>query len=347
MFDRVGERVAVFDLTGAGSVPVWAIAVIVAFFVAVYVLASIRGVLDGRIGRVALIAVALLLALTAWWGLDHLAHRDLAGERLALEGQAFELTTRALAPGSALVCLDAVAGDMMEDACEKALFASPEATAAAVAYVAAELSILASASEHARRGEVRYGSAVMNLRRSVEADRFGIVAHVLAVRDGCTPDQCAALTFLQGTGRVRENLAERPFDTYLKSHLANWPAAGSGQAAHNPSAGPVPSVPNAAGPYAAGQASALPSVPNPYAPGPYAPGPYAAGQAPALPSVPNPYAPGPYAPGPYAAGQAPVLSAAKQPNNLYYPSSASIPAVSIMTAEPQQPQSPPRPRSQR
>ena len=43
--------------------------------------------------------------------------------------------------------LDPIAGDTVEVACEKVLFASPEATAAAVSYVAAQLSILASAAE--------------------------------------------------------------------------------------------------------------------------------------------------------------------------------------------------------
>ena len=61
---------------------------------------------------------------------------------------AFDLATRALAPGSALACLDTIAGETVENACEKALFASPEATAAAVSYVAAQLSLLAAGSDH-------------------------------------------------------------------------------------------------------------------------------------------------------------------------------------------------------
>ena len=42
---------------------------------------------------------------------------------------------RAIAPGSALSCLDEMAGEAVEAACEKGVFASPEAVAAAVKYV--------------------------------------------------------------------------------------------------------------------------------------------------------------------------------------------------------------------
>jgi hypothetical protein len=81
------------------------------------------------------------------------------------------------------------------------------------------------------------------MRRSLEADRFGIVAHVLAVRDGCTPSQCPAFAFLQGTGRVSINLAERPFDAYLRSHMASWPAGGAQAASNPPAVNPAPNPP--------------------------------------------------------------------------------------------------------
>lgn len=251
------------------SLPVWTVAVVAAFAVVVGALAFIRGEADGRITAVVGVVLVLILALSGWWLLDRLAVRDSAAERRALDARAFELATRALMPGSALACLDAIAGATVEDACEKSLFASPEATAAAVSYVAAQLSLLASGREHARSGDPGAGTA--NLRRALEADRFGIVAHVLATRDGCTPNQCSAYFLLQDASRVSANLAERSFEARVQSYMAGWPPAGGRPVASNPPAAPPPAT---------------------------------------------------------------VAGAARVPNNLYFPSSASIPPVNIMTAEP-------------
>jgi hypothetical protein len=241
MLDRVGEGVT--DVTASGSLPMWALAVVAAFAAVAYILASVRNHADRGSLPVAQVAVVLMLVLAGWWALDEFNRRDLAAERRALEARAFELSSRALMPGSALSCLDPLASDRLDEPCERALFATPEATAAAVSYVGAQLSLLAAASEHVRRGGPSYGSALTTVRRSVEADRFGIVAHVLAVRDGCTPEQCAAFAFLQGTARVVANLAERPFETSLKTRMANWPAAVAAPGASAPVANATPAAP--------------------------------------------------------------------------------------------------------
>ena len=57
--------------------------------------------------------------------------------------------TGAIAPGSALSCLDEMAGEAVSTACEKAVFASPEAVAAAVKYVAAQLALLKDGTAYA------------------------------------------------------------------------------------------------------------------------------------------------------------------------------------------------------
>src|SRR6266403_574258 len=144
MLDRAGETA--LDLTGIVSLPVWAVVAIAA----VLALALVRG--RGERASVSVAILVLILALAGWWARDHFARRDLAAAQRALDARGFELATRAFMPGSALGCLDAIAGETVEAACEKALFASPEATAAAVSYVAAQLSLLAAAGEHARRG---------------------------------------------------------------------------------------------------------------------------------------------------------------------------------------------------
>jgi hypothetical protein len=272
MFERVAQAA---DVTATGFGSGWAFAFIAILVVAAYALAAFRGYIDGSARSLMQAAVVFLLALAGWWALDDLNRRDFSAERRALEARAFEVTTRALMPGSALACLDPMAGEGVEDDCEKAVFATAEATAAAVAYVGVQLSLLASANNHARRGGRGNGSDLVNIRRSVEADRFGIVAHVLAVREGCAPDRCAAFAFLQATSRISANLTRRPFEAHLRQHMVNWQTAAP--------AGPVASSPP---------------------------------------------------PGPSASAATP-----KVPNNLYFPSSASIPPVNIMTAEPQAPPS--------
>jgi len=238
MLDRGGATA--LDLTGVVSLPVWAVVAIAAVLVLACALALVRG--RGEGASVAVAILVLILALAGWWARDHFARRDLAAAQRALDARGFELATRAFMPGSALGCLDAIAGETVEVACEKALFASPEATAAAVSYVAAQLSLLASAREFGRHGETAPG--MLALRRALEADRFGVVAHVLAVRDGCAPDQCSAFAWLGDTSRIKVNLAERPFDARINTYAASWPAAELASTPPSPAPSAAAKVPN-------------------------------------------------------------------------------------------------------
>ena len=240
MFDRVGERSA--ELTGALSLPGWILVVLAAFVAVVGVLAFVRGWDDGRSRQAVQVVVVLILALIGGWVLNYSAGRDLAAERRALDARGFDLATRALAPGSALACLDTIAGEAVENACEKALFASPEATAAAVSYVAAQLSLLAAGSDHSRSGGADNTLMQATLRRAVETDRFGIVAHVLATRGGCTPNHCSALALLQDTTRVKANLVQRPFEARVRKHMDGWAPAGSPAVASSPAVTGGPAV---------------------------------------------------------------------------------------------------------
>jgi hypothetical protein len=243
VLDRVGASTTALDLTAAGSsLPLWVAAVVAALVIIAGMLAFLRNGVDGVSAPLMQGAVVLMVALAGWWVLDYFARRDILAERQALDTRAFELTARAVAPGSALACLDAIAGDVVADACEKALFASPEATAAAVSYVAAQLSLLASAGDHARRAGA--GSSMTQLRHAIEADPFGVVAHILSFRDGCTPAQCGMFALLQDPGRVRANLAERVFEARLKTYAAAWPASGGRPVASNapPAAAPQPTA---------------------------------------------------------------------------------------------------------
>jgi hypothetical protein len=170
----------------------------------------------------AIVLGAILGASMASALVERPAVRHQGGERRAFELRAQELTMRAMAPGSALACLDALAGESVQAACESEIFATPASTATATSYVAARFALLADMVAYARRGGSDIDGLLLPLRRSLEADRFGFLAHVLAVRDGCASGNCKALALLHDASHVRANLSARTFDGYVQHHLAAW-----------------------------------------------------------------------------------------------------------------------------
>jgi hypothetical protein len=169
-----------------------------------------------------IVIAAALGGIIAWSFLDRSAGHDNDADRRALELRAEELTAHALAPGSALPCLDAVAGDDVETACEKSLFASPASVAVATSYVAARLALLSDMVAYVKRGGGYIDNTLLPLRRAVEADRFGFLAHALVVRDGCTSEDCKALAALSDASHIRDNLKASTFDDYLNRYLTAW-----------------------------------------------------------------------------------------------------------------------------
>jgi hypothetical protein len=211
------------DLAGGTfALPVWAAGAAVALFIVIGVLTLTRAGAGLASTLVRLLAVVVCLA-AVWLFLDRTESRERSAERRALDQRAADLTARALATGSALACLDAVAGDAVETACERAVFATPESTAAAVSYVSARLVLLADGADFARR-RGNYEAALANLRTALETDRFGIVAHVLSVRDSCTPLLCDSYALLHDAGRVQANLRERVFSRHVERYAAEWTA---------------------------------------------------------------------------------------------------------------------------
>jgi hypothetical protein len=211
-----------------------------AFTTVAGVLALVGAYTEEPIRKFVQIVAVLVLALAAGWVLDHdLRRSEEAGGRL--DAGTMELAARALAPGSPLACLDGIAGDAVEEACEKALFATPEMTAAAVSYVAAQLSLLAASAPRAAQDSS--GLLRTSMRRAVETDRFGIVAHVLAVRGGCTPDHCSAFALLQDSTQVQANLVRRPFEARLAKYMAAWPSPGRPAATTELTAAETPAAP--------------------------------------------------------------------------------------------------------
>jgi hypothetical protein len=168
------------------------------------------------------VAVLVVASVGVMAVLDRTAEGDRAAERRALTQRYADLTGQALAPGSSLACLDGVAGDAVETACEKTVFAGPQNTAAAVAYMAARLTLLGDGLTFARHGDPDFAASLAGLRRAIELDRFGIVAHVLAVRDGCTAERCGAFALLQDANVIKSNLKAQVFDQYVSRYAADW-----------------------------------------------------------------------------------------------------------------------------
>jgi hypothetical protein len=214
-----------------------------------------------------------------------------SGERRVLEGRAQDLTLRAFAPGSPLACLEALAGEGIATACERDIFASPAAAAAAVSYTAARFALLADLTAYRAGGDAKIDAVLLPLRRSLEADRFGLLAHVLATRDGCGSGNCKPLALLGDAGRVRANLSDSTLQRYLERYQPLWskspdvpvaeatssqptPTQSAAQAAHKvsasidfPSAASIPAVsimnPEPKGPVLPGVAAAAAANPNP------------------------------------------------------------------------------------
>jgi len=221
-------------LESVAAMPVWMAGAIAALIVVACLLAFNGTGRERMLGGVGLILLGVGII---WILLDGSARRDLAIERRALDGRANELMVRAVMPGSALACLNGMAGEAVEASCEKALFATPEATAAATSFVSAQLTLLADVAAFARR-DSSYTGALGQLRHSAELDRYGIVAHVLAARDACSADHCPIFALLNDASRVSANLAEQRYDLYVAHYAAGWPAA-----AEVPVAGRAPSSP--------------------------------------------------------------------------------------------------------
>jgi hypothetical protein len=231
------------DAAGTLSVPIWLAGAAAAVFVLAILLAAKRAggvALFTSLFRVGLIAAVVL---GVWL---YMQQRDVS-ERRALDDRKTALMAGSIAPGSALSCLDELAGDAVEAACEKGVFASPEAVAAAVKYVTAQLALLEDGTAYAKRSDASYATTLAPLRTAVELDRFGLVAQVLKEREGCTVDRCDALTRFRESTRVLGNLRDRTFEEQVKKYTAIWNAprpAGGVVAA----AGPSVALPGTNGP---------------------------------------------------------------------------------------------------
>ncbi len=78
------------------------------------------------------------------------------------------------------------------------------------------------------------------LRRSIERDRYGLMAYVLLVRDHCTPSDCAAFRSLTDRNQIVANMDERVYDGLITRYAPSWNAPAPATAAI---AGPLAGFP--------------------------------------------------------------------------------------------------------
>jgi membrane protein implicated in regulation of membrane protease activity len=191
------------------------------------------------------VGLVVVVAASAWLFFGRAMEHDRTEERRALDQRIRELTARATEPGSPLGCLDAPMNEALETVCERVIFGNPATVAAATVFVASQLALLSDAVDYINRGDSAFSPAIADLRRAVEADRFGLVAQVLATRDGCTAAKCTQLAMLGDATRVTDHLKDGTFDGLVARYASVWPqmTPQSTAAAAPPSAAPGPVPP--------------------------------------------------------------------------------------------------------
>jgi hypothetical protein len=167
----------------------------------------------------AMIVIAIVCA--GWLYVDNANRQERAAARRTLDERSAALLARTIAPGSALSCLSGLSGDAIEAACEKTVFASPEAVSAAVSYVTAELDLLIDGAIYAGRFDQAYFSQIGQLQSILQRDRFGIVAYVFAMR-GCTVEKCDSGSVMGDPSRMLANLRDHVFEANVMKFATAW-----------------------------------------------------------------------------------------------------------------------------
>jgi hypothetical protein len=207
--------------------PMWLTLAAAGFFALILLITLLRAersVANGALTVITLLAIGIAVAATIrGFGSD--------AASTARGTQPPQSMTVAL---PALSCIDDLAGETVLAACEKVLFGSADAAAAAVSYAAARLTQLTSFGDVAT-ANTKMTPELSTLRRSVERDRYGLMAYVLSARDGCQPGQCAAYRSLMDHNHIAANMDERVYEGLILRYSASWnvpaaPAAGTAAA---------------------------------------------------------------------------------------------------------------------
>ena len=201
----------------SASFPMWLTLAAAGFFGIILLITLVRAeksVANGALTVITLLAVGIAVAAT-------IREFGPAGRPGSAEMARSSQPMNAALP--ALSCIDDLAGDIVLAACEKALFGSADAAAAAVSYAASQISRLTAF------GDVATANASMTpeleaLRAAVERDRYGLMARVLVVRDHCTPSTCRAFRALTDSRQIVANIEERVYDSLIGRYAPMWNA---------------------------------------------------------------------------------------------------------------------------
>lgn len=198
------------------SLPMW-LTIAAAGFFAIILLVTLfraeRSVANGALTVITLLAIGI--AVTTMIRASGVAGGSSGDSRSSVQS---------VAALPALACLDGLAGESIEAACEKALFASADSVAAGVSYTAAQITRLAAF------GNVVAANKVMTpelnaLRRTIERDRYGLVAQVLKTREGCSLSApCPFFQSLTNSGQISSNMSENLYDGFVGRYAAAWNA---------------------------------------------------------------------------------------------------------------------------
>ncbi len=217
--------------------PMWLTLAAACFFGILVLITLVRAeksVANGALTVIALLAVGIAVAATIRG----------YGPPSASRGGPAETQTSTVAPAAfpALSCLDDLAGDVVLAACEKAVFASAESTAAAASYVASQITRLTSLGDVTAAAE-RMTPELQALRRSIEHDRYGLVAQVLQSRDHCTPTECTVFRSLTDNHQIITNMDDHIFEGLVTRYSAIWNAPPTVTAAASPITGALAGLP--------------------------------------------------------------------------------------------------------
>src|SRR6516225_8729955 len=200
----------------SSAFPMWLTLAAASFFALLTLMTLVRAeksVANGALTVITLLAVGIAVAAT-------IRGYGPAGIRGAGEARTAPAAAAAL---PSLSCLDDLAGDAVLGVCEKAVFASPQSTAAAVSYVAAQISRLTSYGDAAVAAR-SMTPELQALRRSIEHDRYGIVAQVLQVRHHCTPTECSVFRALTDNHQIITNMDEHLYEGLVNRYATIWTA---------------------------------------------------------------------------------------------------------------------------
>jgi hypothetical protein len=212
--------------------PMWLTLAAAGFFALILLITLLRAersVANGALTVITLLAIGVAVAATIRGFTSDNANPS--------RGVPVPLPVTATLP--ALSCIDDLAGETVLVACEKILFGSADAAAAAVSYAAARITQLTTLGDVAAANKTMTPE-LQALRQSVERDRYGLMAYVLSTRDHCQPGDCTAYRSLTDHNHLAANMDERVYQGLIARHSPSWNAPATAVA---PAAVPIAALP--------------------------------------------------------------------------------------------------------